>query len=110
MLPTRSSCSLPLQIILYIEQVYSYAYFLIEAFLYIFRGYFLSYPPSSINMELAGLFFFGIIQFIRIFIGIRYLGSLGNKTERSDILIWAIILIIPSLYGGIYYIRLQVYV
>jgi hypothetical protein len=65
----KPSSSLPLQIILYIEEVYSWVYFLLEAFLYIFRGQFLVYPPNALNMELAGLFFFGVVQLIRVFLG-----------------------------------------
>ncbi|OMJ77207.1 hypothetical protein SteCoe_23242 [Stentor coeruleus] len=105
MLQSKSGCSLPLQIILYVEEVYSWVYFLLEMFLYIIRGSFLSYPPSSLNIELAGLFFFAVVQIIRVFIG-----SIGNKTERADILIWGIILLIPSIFGGVFFIRLQVYV
>ena len=65
----KSGCSLPLQIILYVEEVYSWIYFLLEIMLYIFRGHYLVYPPSSISLELAGLFFFGVVQMFRIKIG-----------------------------------------
>ena len=106
----KSGCSLPLQIILYVENVYSWVYFLLEMLLYTFRGSYLVYPPSSISLELAGLFFFGIVQLLRVYIGNIYIGSIGNKTERPDILIWALILLLPSIFGGIFFIRLQVYV
>lgn len=110
LLQSKSGCSLPLQIILYVEEVYSWVYFLLEMFLYIIRGSFLSYPPDALNLELAGLFFFAVVQIIRVFIGILNIGSIGNKTERADILIWGIILLIPSIFGGVFFIRLQVYV
>lgn len=65
----KPASTLPLQVILYIEEVYSWVYFLLEGFLFIFRGNFLNYPPSALNMELAGLFFFGVVQLIRVFLG-----------------------------------------
>lgn len=106
----KPATSLPLQIVLYIEEVYSWVYFLLEGFLFIFRGKFLMYPPNALNMELAGLFFFAVVQLIRVFLGKTYKGSIGNKTERADILIAGLIFLIPSLFGAIFYIRLQVYV
>jgi hypothetical protein len=106
----KPGCSLPLQIILYVEMLYSMVYYLIEAFLYIFRGYYLAYPPQALSIELAGLFFFGVTQFLRIFIGNTHKGGIGNKTERADILMWSLILLVPTLFGGAYFIRVQVYV
>jgi Predicted membrane protein len=102
--------SLTLEIIFYVEKVYSVVYFFLEMMLYIFRGYFLTYPTSALGIELASLFFFGVIQFLRVFIGNYYTGMIGNKTERSDILISSFILMIPSIFGGVFFIRLQVYV
>jgi transmembrane protein 216 len=106
----KPSSSLPLQIVLYIEQVYSWVYFLLEGLLYVFRGQFLAYPTHALNLELAGLFFFGVVQLTRVFLGSFQIGTIGNKTERSDILVWGLILLFPSLLGGIFFIRLQVYV
>jgi len=73
--------------------------------LYIFKGYILPFPPRSIGPEITGIFFYMIIQYIRLKIG-----SNGNKTETAVYLFYCTILGIPVIVSYVFYIQLQTYV
>ena len=58
-------------------------YFVIEALIFVYKGYGLFYPPNTIGIEIFLLFAFAFNQFSRIFIG-----SMGNKTEVTSYILW----------------------
>lgn len=64
------------QTLLYFDNLYSGWYFIIATMIYIYKGSVLVYPYNTIAPEFAGLCFFAILQYFRIFVG-----SMGNKSE-----------------------------
>mmetsp|Transcript_13725 Transcript_13725/g.25888 ORF Transcript_13725/g.25888 Transcript_13725/m.25888 type:complete len:105 (+) Transcript_13725:2140-2454(+) len=96
---------LPLQILIYFDNLYSCIYFLIELALFIYKGYTLTYPPNSIGPEIVCMFFFIALQYLRLFIG-----SIGNKTETVTGMAWFLGLSLPTVLACIYYLQLQTYV
>mmetsp|Transcript_13727 Transcript_13727/g.25894 ORF Transcript_13727/g.25894 Transcript_13727/m.25894 type:complete len:110 (+) Transcript_13727:2140-2469(+) len=101
---------LPLQILIYFDNLYSCIYFLIELALFIYKGYTLTYPPNSIGPEIVCMFFFIALQYLRLFIGKAYSGSIGNKTETVTGMAWFLGLSLPTVLACIYYLQLQTYV
>lgn len=105
MIQGKSRASLPLQILLYFDQLYCLFYFIIAFVLYIYKGYTLTYPRSAIGAEIVGVLFFAIYQYLRVL-----LGNVANRTETGKTMLWFVALTIPSIVAGIFYIRLQTYV
>lgn len=101
---------LPLQILIYFDNLYSCIYFLIELSLFIYKGYTLTYPPNSVGPEIVCMFFFIALQYLRLFIGNLYPGSVGNKTEAVPGMGWFLGLSVPTVLACIYYLQLQTYV
>lgn len=96
---------LPLQIVLYIDNLYSWVYLLLELALFIYRGYTLNYSIVTIAFEVLGVFLLFLTQMFRL-----YLGCVGNKTEEITPLFYMILLTFLTTTGAIYYLRLQTYV
>ena len=69
MLQARPRASLPLQVMIYFDQLYCIFYFIIAFILYIYKGYTLTYPRNAIGAEIVGVFFFAFYQYIRLFVG-----------------------------------------
>lgn len=89
---------------LYFDRIYSILFFFFELILYIYKGTELPYPSMNLSSELVGVFFFIIIQMIRL-----HLASIGNKTEISMYLMYSIFLSIPVIIEYVFYLRFQVY-
>ncbi|CAG9311516.1 unnamed protein product [Blepharisma stoltei] len=105
MLQGKPLSLLPLQTLIYYDILYSHLYFIVTAVLYIYKSTILTYPPNTISLECAGLAFFIFLQYFRLFIGI-----VGNKAEGPGVMIHFLVLTIPSIFGGVFFIALQLYV
>ncbi|CAG9313898.1 unnamed protein product [Blepharisma stoltei] len=96
---------LPLQTLLYFDWLYSAWYFAVATMIYIYKGSYLIYPYNTIAPEYAGLCFFAVLQFFRIFVG-----SVANKSEGISAVLWFLALSIPAILASIFYIALQTFV
>lgn len=94
-----------LEMTLYFNRLYTALYLLVTFLVFIYKGLNLPYPTSTIVGEMILLVVVCIIDHCRVF-----LASRGNKTERFFSLAYSIILMIFSLVGFVYFLRLQVYV
>ncbi|OMJ89267.1 hypothetical protein SteCoe_8655 [Stentor coeruleus] len=97
--------SLTLQILLYGDGLYNWAYLLLQLALFVYRGYTYNYKTLTIGFELLGVFLLFLLQMIRIFIG-----SVGNKTEEIVPLLYMLLLTIPTALGALYFLGFQTYV
>ncbi len=68
-------------------------------------AYYLLYPNNAIGIELAILTLFGIIQYIRLFLGTK-----GNKSESATNMLWFLILSLAVGFGQFFFLLLQTYV
>ena len=100
----QPNSSLTLQMFLYFDRTYSVLFFLFELILYIYKGTELPFPPGCLAPEIIGIFFFLILQIIRL-----HLATIGNKTEISMYLMYSIFLSVPVIVIYVYYLRYQVY-
>lgn len=69
MIQGRPRASLPLQILIYFDQLYCIFYFLIAFVLYIYKAYTLTYPRNAIGAEIVGVLFFAFYQYLRLMVG-----------------------------------------
>ena len=99
------SSSISLEIFVFIHKIYIYIYNIILFCLFIFKKYAFDYPYKYIIPEVIVAI---ILLFINIFI--LRLTSIGNKTERALILLFAVLLGVIILVGYIYFMWLQIYV
>ena len=60
---------LPLQMLLYFDTIYSWAYVLLQLALFVYRGYTLNYTILIIGFEVFGVFLLTAIQMLRLFVG-----------------------------------------
>ncbi|GMH53186.1 hypothetical protein TrVE_jg1854 [Triparma verrucosa] len=97
--------SLPLQILLFFNQWFSLAWFMINFALYIYKGFHFHFPYAAFEWELAMLVLMAFIENSRLM-----LASRGNKTEQIPPLIWSIALSIPMIVGFSFFLTIQTYV
>lgn len=97
--------SLGLEILLYFDYWYSFAYIVLSMGLYVLKGLSLAYPPNALAPELGGLVLLAVLQWVRLGIG-----SVGNKRESAKTTFWSIVLMLPAGFMGVYYLYLQTYV
>jgi hypothetical protein len=64
----------------------------------------LPYPPKCFTSEIIGLFFYTILQIIRLRIE-----SMGNKTEIKAYLVYSCLFAVPVLGIYLFYFFFQVY-
>lgn len=110
MLQERPRASLPLQILLFLDERYLLFHFLVALMLFVYKGSTLKYHGNTLGAEIAGVFFFAAYQFSRLFLGENYAGSVANKTETVKTMVWFVLLTLPAVIGGVFYIKLQTYV
>ena len=99
------SSSIALEIFVFIHKIYIYIYNIVLFCLFIFKRYAFDYPYQYIIPEVIAAI---ILLFFNIF-RLR-LTSIGNKTERALILLFAVLLGVVILVGYIYFMWLQIYV
>ena len=98
------SSSLGLELIVFIHKIYLYIYNIILLGLFIFKRYAFDYPNKTIIYEVI----IGIVALIVNIFRLRLI-SVGNKTERALILLFALILGIVNFVGYIFFAVIQKY-
>ena len=99
------SSSIALELFIFIHKIYLYIYNIVLLGLFMFKRYAFDYPYKKIIPEVI----MGIIALILNIFRLR-LTSIGNKTERALILLFAFVLGIINLVFYIYFMWLQEYV
>ena len=99
------SSSIALEIFVFIHKIYIYIYNIILLLLFIFKRFAFDYGYELIIPEVAAAIVFLLINIFRL-----RLTSIGNKTERALLLLFAVILGVIILFGYIYYMYIQTYV
>lgn len=97
--------SLPLEIMLYFNNWYAWLYFFLNIVLFIYKGNAFLYPSGALEWELAFVFMYRIIEYLRTFQASR-----ANKTETIVPMIWSFVLAVSMIILNIYYLREQTYV
>lgn len=110
MLQERPRASLPLQILIFLDERYLLFHFLVALMLFVYKGSTLKYHGTTLGAEITGVFLYAVYQFSRLFLGSNYAGSVANKTETVPKMIWFVVMTVPAVLGAIYYIKLQTYV
>ncbi|OQS04645.1 hypothetical protein THRCLA_20830 [Thraustotheca clavata] len=102
-----SLSSLPLEILLFFNRYYSHLYLCLSALIFIYKGMYLPYPPTTgaFTWEIIFLCLYYIIDQIRV-----TQASKGNKTEQLFPLLTACLLTLPCVISLAYYINLQTFV
>ena len=98
------SSSLALELIVFIHKIYLYIYNIILLGLFMFKRYAFDYPNKTIIYEVI----IGIVALIINIFRLRLI-SVGNKTERALILLFALILGIVNFVGYIFFAVIQKY-
>ena len=98
------SSSLALELIVFIHKIYLYIYNIILLGLFMFKRYAFDYPNKTIIYEVI----IGIVALIVNIFRLRLI-SVGNKTERALILLFALILGIVNFVGYIFFTVIQKY-
>ncbi|XP_038620154.1 transmembrane protein 138 isoform X1 [Tachyglossus aculeatus] len=97
--------STPLEILLFLHGWYSATYFLLELFVFLYKGLLLPYPVANLILDVMMLFLYLGIEVIRIFFG-----SKGNLCQRMLPLGISLALTFPAAMMASYYLLLQTYV
>ncbi|EMP30251.1 hypothetical protein UY3_12624 [Chelonia mydas] len=100
----RQLSSTPLEILLFLNGWYYATYFLLEIFIFIYKGLLLPYPSANLALDLVMLFLYLGIEVTRIFFG-----SKGNLCQRKVPLSISLALTFPAAVMAAYYLLLQTY-
>ena len=98
------SSSIALELFIFIHKIYLYIYNIVLLGLFMFKRYAFDYPYTIIIPEVI----IGIIALILNIFRLR-LTSVGNKTERALILLFALILGAINFVGYIFFALIQKY-
>jgi Predicted membrane protein len=110
MISSKPISSLSLQILFYFDGLYTLVYLILQLSVFVYKGYSLNYTKVTIGFEVSAVFVFVIVQEFRLFVGIFYSGSVGNKTEEVAPLIYMLLVSVIAVIGPIYFLVLQTYV
>ena len=86
--------SLPLQVLLYLNQWYLLFWIIVEALCFVFKGQTLPFASSVLGGEIALFIILFFVDLFRI-----YFGTKGNLTERNVGILISIIISIPCIGG-----------
>lgn len=86
--------SLPLQVLLYLNQWYLLFWLVIEALCFVFKGQTLPFATSVLGGEIALFILLFLVDMFRI-----YFATKGNLTERNVGVLISIIVSIPCIGG-----------
>ncbi|XP_008627633.1 PREDICTED: transmembrane protein 216 [Corvus brachyrhynchos] len=100
----RHRSSAPLQVLLFLNGWYCATYFLLEAFVFVYKVLLLPYPVSNLVVDVVLLLLYLGIEATRIFFG-----SKGNLCERKVPLSLSLALTVPAAVLAVYYLLLQTY-
>ena len=99
------SSSITLEFFVYIHKIYAYIYTIFLVLLFIFKKHAYDYPEYTVIYEVILLLVLLLINIFRI-----RLTSIGNKTERALILLFAVLLGIGVLVLYIFFMIIQTFV
>ena len=102
---TASSASLGLQLVAITTAIFCPIWWAMTLALLIYKGTFLPFPPLSFGFEIACTF---LLWFVHI--GAVSQTKRGNLTENTTNLALAVLLLLISIVGAVYYMILQTYV
>mmetsp|Transcript_18126 Transcript_18126/g.37869 ORF Transcript_18126/g.37869 Transcript_18126/m.37869 type:complete len:140 (+) Transcript_18126:182-601(+) len=97
--------SLPLQVLLYFNEKYTWLWFFLNLTIFCWKSYNLYYMRSAICWEVTLVFLLPILDLCRNTVATR-----GNKTEQFVPLIWSACLAAPTVLGYVFFFELQTYV
>ncbi|NXX98361.1 TM216 protein, partial [Centropus bengalensis] len=100
----RPRPSAPLQALLFLNGWYSAAFFLLEAFLFLYKALLLPFPISTLALDLLLLLLFLGTETTRIF-----LASKGNLCQRKLPLALGLALTVATAVLAAYFLLLQTY-
>ncbi|XP_061059430.1 transmembrane protein 216 isoform X1 [Eubalaena glacialis] len=97
--------STPLEILFFLNGWYYATCFLLELFVFLYKGLLLPYPTANLVLDVVMLFLYLGIEVIRLFFGTK-----GNLCQRKMPLGISMALTFPSAMMASYYLLLQTYV
>ncbi|XP_010631318.1 transmembrane protein 216 isoform X1 [Fukomys damarensis] len=97
--------STPLEILFFLNGWYYATYFLLELFIFLYKGLSLPYPVANLVLDVVMLLLYLGIEVIRLFFGTK-----GNLCQRKMPLGISVALTFPSAMMAAYYLLLQTYV
>ncbi|XP_036621008.1 transmembrane protein 216-like [Trichosurus vulpecula] len=97
--------SISLEILLFLNGWYSTTYFLLELFVFMYKGLLLPYPTANLVLDLVILFLYLGIEIIHLFIATK-----GNLCQRMMPLGINLAMTFPSAMMASYYLLLQTYI
>ncbi|XP_047374106.1 transmembrane protein 216 isoform X1 [Sciurus carolinensis] len=97
--------STPLEILFFLNGWYYATYFLLELFIFLYKGLLLPYPTANLGLDVVMLLLYLGIEVIRLFFGTK-----GNLCQRKMPLGISVALTFPSAMMASYYLLLQTYV
>lgn len=101
----KGGASFPLQLMLLISLGFAPVWLIITIALLIYKATVLPYADYAFGLEVVAPVLFFIVHFLSFKFGTR-----GNLTESLPILVVALILMLITSFGSIYYMWLQTYV
>ncbi|XP_037694173.1 transmembrane protein 216 isoform X2 [Choloepus didactylus] len=114
--------STPLEILFFLNGWYYATYFLLELFIFLYKGLLLPYPTANLVLDVVMLLLYLGIEVIRLFFGqgkqatwrrlqkLCLTGTKGNLCQRKMPLGISVALTFPSAMMAFYYLLLQTYV
>ena len=93
------------KVLFYLDAYFSAIYFLLSIAFVIYKDARYYYSKGTVATEITITVLYGIVQYIRIF-----MGSKGNKTESLKSLIISMCLGVPACLAIVYLMALQTYV
>uniref|UniRef100_A0A8V5G2Y9 Transmembrane protein 216 n=1 Tax=Melopsittacus undulatus TaxID=13146 RepID=A0A8V5G2Y9_MELUD len=100
----RQRSSAPLQVLLFLNGWYSATYFLLEAFVFVYKVLLLPYPVTNLVLDVLLLCMYLGTEATRI-----CFGSKGNLCQRKVPLCISLALTVPAAVMAVYYLLLQTY-
>ncbi|XP_006875110.1 PREDICTED: transmembrane protein 216 [Chrysochloris asiatica] len=97
--------STTLEILFFLNGWYYATYFLLELFIFLYKGLLLPYPTANLVLDVVMLLLYLGMEIIRLFFG-----SKGNLCQRKMPLVISVALTFPSATMASYYLLLQTYV
>ena len=101
----KPNASYIFQTLIEFHRIYSILYFIIEELLFVYKVNYFQFPKGTSGLEISSLIFYLIVQFARL-----SFGSLGNREEHSQFVIFCLAFSIGALYTYIHFMLLQTFV
>ncbi|XP_074087457.1 transmembrane protein 216 [Macrotis lagotis] len=101
----RRLSSISLEILLFLNGWYSATYFLLEVFVFLYKGLLLPYPAANLALDLLMLLLYLGLEAARLFLATK-----GNLCQRALPLAVSLAMTFPAALMAVYYLRLQTYV